>query len=295
MISKSRTSPVHGSWALLALFAGLHTLLLWFFNSLWFQAHVSGPVRIGTGGMIPHAALVGSIEFVVLVVGVMILAGGLRFADVGLVRANLANAGIVLLLLWGCVQLVVVIAGHLGAGAVELNPKFAASSSRALLGLGLQSTVGSGFIEEVMYRGFVLPQLYFLSRRWGLSEKRGLACALIGSQLFFSINHIPAAQNLGLGFADTLGYLAYLFMLGFILAALFMRTGNLFIAVGVHALLNNPVPLFVSSLDPALVVLVFSCLFLLLWPSLARLFDEVFTIRTTLKEVWARQPAAGSL
>lgn len=292
MFSRTRTSSVQGSWRLLALFAGLHSLLLWTFNGAWFQAHVSGPVRAYTGGLLTHAVLAGGIEFVVLVVGVMVLAGGLRFQELGLEGPKLANAGIVLLWLWGCMQLVVVASASLGAGPVLLNPGLGAYSKQTLLGLGLQATLGSGFIEEVMYRGFMLPQLYFLARRgWSASEKGGVAFALLGSQLFFSINHIPAAQNLGLTPGEALGYLAYLFMLGFILAALFMRTGNLFIAVGVHALLNNPVPLFVSNFDPALVVLVLSCLFLLLWPALARLFDNVFTIRTTLNEIWAWQPA----
>lgn len=58
-------------------------------------------------------------------------------------------------------------------------------------------------------------------------------------------------------------------LLGVVFALVYLRTGNLFIAVGLHALVNAPTLLFAGSSIPAMVMLAMVALVLLIWPRLA--------------------------
>src|SRR5690606_31268939 len=101
-------------------------------------------------------------------------------------------------------------------------------------------------------------------------------------QLYFAVNHIPAALRMHLPAAEMAAYIVHVALVGALFAALYLRTGNLFVAVGAHALVNNPAALFVAGFDPALLALVLVCLLLLAWPALHRTFAEVFTLRPAL-------------
>ncbi len=81
--------------------------------------------------------------------------------------------------------------------------------------------------------------------------------------------------------AEIAVYIVHVVLVGLLFTALYLRTGNLFVAVVAHALVNDPTPVFIAGPDPALFALIGVCLLLLAWPILHRWCNEVFTLAET--------------
>lgn len=273
-------------WTTIGLFLVAHTALLLFFFSRSFRA-LALPVHAATGGLVTPVLLSYVVELAVLVGGVMMALGGLRTADLGLIRSRLPNAFVILFTMWALVQLAAAALGQVGVWPVQVNQNLFQLDQPHVLGRPIQSVFGSAFVEELMYRGFLLPQLYLLSEPWWPRHPaRGLAFAVAASQLLFGLGHYLAGVSAGLGGAQMLVYLLQVTLGGVFFAFIYLRTDNLFLAIGVHALLNNPMALFVPGVPPALLILVFSLVLMFLWPRLALWLDDVFTLRAALVERW---------
>ena len=269
----------------LGLFVLGHLGLKALFFSMPFYRFVAAPVYAATAGVITPIVLAALIEAAILVGGVMLWAGKLRLRDLGLERLAFVNAGVVMLLVWGLAQALTVTLGWSGLVPFKPNPDLSVFSVPVLVGKQLDATVGSAFIEEVMYRGFLMTQLYLLAqRRWRARSGLCLGLAVGATQLYFGLNHIPAALRMHLPAAEIAVYIVHVVLVGVLFAALYLRTGNLFVAVGAHAIVNSPAALFVVGFDPALLTLVLVCGMLILWPALHRTFADVFTLRPALAE-----------
>lgn len=264
----------------MALFVVLHLGLKAVFFSVPFYAHVARPVEAATAGVVSPIVLAGLIELVLLVGIVMVWVGGLRLRDLGLRRSHVPNAVIVTILVWGGVQAVLSLLASSAPFEPMLNPALAAGPERVGVRL-LEATFGSAFIEEVMYRGFLVPQLYLLARTRTSNRALQAGIALGLPQLYFGLNHVPAALRMGLSYGDVAAYVFLVVLVGVLFAALYLRTGNLFIAIAAHALVNNPMPVVVAGPDPSLLALVGVCSLLLAWPAFHRRFGEVFTLADT--------------
>ena len=269
----------------LVLFVLGHLALKAVFFSAPFYRLVAAPVYAWTSGVVTPIVLAAIIEFIVLIGGVCVWAGGLRLRHLGLERPAFINAGVVMLLVWGLAQATTVLLGWSGLVPFKPNPDLAIFSVPVLVGKQLDAIVGSALIEEVMYRGFLMTQLVLLFQRlWPRRPGRSLIAAVGLTQLYFGLNHIPAAMRMHLPAAEIAVYIVHVVLVGMLFAALYLRTGNLFVAVGAHAIVNNPASLFVSGFDPALLALVLVCLMLLVWPMLHRTFADVFTLRPALAD-----------
>ena len=252
--------------------AGLKAVIFWG----PYQARVALPVELATGGLVTAITLSGLLSWAVLVGGGMLAAGRLRPRDLGLSLGHLRDAGPVLLGLWLTVQ---VAHAALGSATGELTLA-ASASSRTLAeaaGLRLQAVVGSGLLEEVLYRGFLLTQVFVLLRS-RVGRDRALVWAVVASSLYFGLNHIPAYSRAGLAPAEVAVFVGQCVLVGALFGALFLRTGNVLVVAGAHALINDPVALFATSIDPALVALVAVAGLMLAWPALTRLGGRPFTV-----------------
>ena len=243
-----------------------------------FQVQVAGKVFAASHGLITPVFLAGLIEWVVLVFIIMGVFGGLRARDLGLERAPAYSAILVFIALWILLQGVTAAIGGFATGEVALRSGNVALLPLQRIGLQLQAVVGSGLIEEVLYRGFLLTQLYLIAVRRQSNPQAALVFAATVSTLYFGINHIPAGMRMGLDMQGLLVYVGHVALVGMLFATLFLRTGNLFVAAGAHALINEPAALFAAPVDPALIVLVGVAVLLLSWPVLNRRIGLVFTI-----------------
>ncbi len=82
-------------------------------------------------------------------------------------------------------------------------------------------------------------------RRW-----RPVPALLVGvatSQAIFAATHIPQRLHHGVAGAELALHLVGLWCFGVALTAVWLRTRNLWIAVGVHALSNSPTFLFAPA------------------------------------------------
>jgi len=248
-----------------------------FFHKLFLEM-VADPLYDATRGYLSHSATAGIIE--ICVFGVL-LVGGARLGarDLGLGSRKLLNGLLVVLFVWSVAQVVVVAIGHAQGGDIYFGPAW--NSSREAFVAGTAQAYGTtAFVEELVYRGFLLPQVFLAltaMRRWSWSTC--LAIALVSTQLYFALSHGYAAARMDLDLGASLLYLSHVFAVGLLFAALYLRSGNLYVAIGVHGLINFPGGLFESGVDGSLVMLLLSCGLLLSWPALARVMEDVFTVR----------------
>jgi membrane protease YdiL (CAAX protease family) len=233
-----------------------------FFFSASFLRNVALPIEDWTAGLITPATLAGSLELVVLVLGCMMIGGRLRSRDLGF-RGGIARTVLGFGALWIVAHAVVVggatVAGH-GFHWVSV-------SAVSLAGSFLEAIVGSAVIEEVIYRGFLLVQVYLVMRMASRAKPAtafGIAVVLV--QCYFAVSHVPAGMRMGLDPVTLALYVVEVGLVGVVLAMLFVRSGNIIVPIGAHALLNAPVLLVGGPVDVGLVVLVmlFTIIFVLL-------------------------------
>jgi membrane protease YdiL (CAAX protease family) len=201
-----------------------------------------------------------AILLIVTVGGIAIGLARLKPSDLGLVRGKLLEGIIVVLAAWGAMQLWPLVA----SGSAEVATAWTDPGIATTLRWAAVMFLATALYEEIAFRGFLLPQIYLKVRG---SHRTKLAVALLGSQLVFAAAHIPAHIMIRqLSGGPLLQMLTLQVVAGIMLAILYLRTRNLWIAVGFHGLANAPTPLFGGALGweiPLLVLLV-------AWPIIMR-------------------------
>jgi membrane protease YdiL (CAAX protease family) len=139
-----------------------------------------------------------------------------------------------------------------------------------MLGLLAAQLFGNALYEEILFRAVLLDQLVLKLRdcQWGF------LLALVGSQTIFAVLHVPNRLLQGYTFAGMAEGLGLLFLVGLLFALVYHRTGNLLIAVGVHAVNNAPTMLVATPLSGQFLVTVLPVGFVAAWPVLRRPFDR---------------------
>lgn len=208
--------------------------------SSWFPRAGLDQLKQATAGWV-QPTLVGSLAAALVAYALVFGPGRQRAGDVGWRTAAIAPALLVTALLWLAMQL----AGWLAVGFGNwpgLHRNWLAGAGVAL-GPLIAQLCATALFEETLFRGWLWPQLGLRLRGW-VSPWLAVALALLLSQALFALLHLPGLLHAGIG-GNALGAaLLMLFVSGLVLALVYAATGNLFIAVGVHALGNAPMPLF---------------------------------------------------
>lgn len=234
-----------------------HRRILWAFiiahfaltavvNLVFFASNAFRPLASATGGLLTGSLLV-NMGFIALLVGWMILKRGrLRPYDVGLIPSHLPMGIVYTIGFWACAQVVHLVASLLTHGAVTLNPDWINNTSM-MIGLILAQLIGNALFEEIAYRGFLFPQIYLHLDRLRHRAWWRLGAAILLSQVIFALSHIPNRLYLGMMPEQLLPDLLLLLGWGVLYTIIYLRTDNLFLVVGVHALGNAPSTLFATS------------------------------------------------
>lgn len=229
--------PVAAALVLHMLLSSLVNFRL--FDSAWMHA-----IANASDGWL-SGTLVANLGLLVAVVGGCLCAWGrARAADLGLHDRDILPAVLGTFAMWVLLQLALAFAvlatgEPFVASVVMRRPQLAISELAAQLG-------GNALYEEILFRGCVLVQFArWLVPRGCAPDRRAIVLAFVLSQLVFALQHVPNRLAFGSwhGFADAAGDLALLFFAGLCFAGVFVRTGNLLLAVGLHALGNVPLPL----------------------------------------------------
>ncbi len=272
--------PASG-WMLGGFVCG-HTALLVAVHSPMFSRSIGGPLREMTAGWVSQELAATLLMVIVLLGGLLSGIGTLRARDLGLPTGwsggwKLLNAVLVAYLLWGLAQLLVVGTGLLGLTDVAANPAWMQPLRPSLVGASVLTVIAGAALEEVMYRGFLFVHLLLALRRWGVERTRWqMGGALAGSQFFFGLNHIPVGLDAGFSDSVLVLYVLQVTLVGVLFAVLFMQTNNLFLVIGVHALINAPVLPFVAGVDGPFLVLLLALGLMLGYPLLERVQMLVF-------------------
>ncbi len=154
---------------------------------------------------------------------------------------------------------------------LRLHEDWAEVGTLTLVGMLISQLFGNALAEEIVFRGFLLSQLYIKFRGDRTSARGGaLVKALILSQAIFSLMHLPIRLYNDIEGAALVFDLLRTFVFGVFFALIYLRTRNLFVVVGVHALANRPTAVLGALAPPGLMVMVLGVLLLLVWPWMAR-------------------------
>ena len=260
-------SPKRAATSALVLFLVADIVLLTFVN-YGFTLGWFGWFESPTNDLIQATLLASLLVGAVVIGGVIFAYARLAPADIGLAWAQLPVGLAYTLGLWALTQAINGLAGLLGTGQLQFNAAWTQAGATVLVGALLAQVAGNALIEEAGWRGFLLPQLYL---RLGatMSARRRLVLAVCGAQLLFALMHIPnRLLNERLALDELLLSLAFVFVLGIFFACIYLRTGNLFLAIGVHALFNTPTALFAPVLPSQAVLGALTILVLVAWPRL---------------------------
>ncbi len=264
------------------------TMVLFFVVSvviviLYLGIYLAGVIQLieeVSWGLIHRTLILNSLLLVTAVFGILILYGKLQGRDVGLVVKKLPIAIAIGLVTWILVQIIEGIMGYVGMGSIELNQQWN-TEGLALIGLLIGMLFGTALYEEVGYRGFFLIQFSMKMKRVVENKYLQVIIALIISQALFTILHIPwKVMNQGWTMIVLQELLFSVFVNGVIYGLLYLRTGNLFFVMIVHALGNAPTSLVNPVMEPSNILLLIAIIWALIWPKLQR-WEKDNTIQST--------------
>jgi hypothetical protein len=236
----------------------------------------SFPLERLTNGLIQVTFIFSALRFALVALGVTMLIGGLRAWDIGLAWEKLTAGALVVFGLWIVMQLIGILFGLVVSGQVALSPIWAPDKLTLIAGELIAQFLGNAFAEEVIFRGFLVTQVYLMLK--GNISGRGwrVTAAVLISQLIFSLSHIPQRLT---GSYTPLSLLLNLLLVwgyGILFAVLYLRTENIFIAVGVHALANAPVTIVAlpSQSVGGLLALALGLVLIAAWRPLTRWMEK---------------------
>jgi membrane protease YdiL (CAAX protease family) len=264
----SVTAPRQVRARILWLFVVVDYAMVALFVGVVFARDLLTPLARATDGLI-NRTLLANAAALLLVVGVVIMRlGGLRARDLGLVPSKLKVAAVCTVGLWLVVQVTELVIEFAVHGRLTLDPVWSRYGVLPVVGVLIAQLFGNALYEDVTYRGFLFPQLIVRFRnRWGSRGRRPVVVALVVSQGLFALRHIPIQLYDGSATVDLLFDLPIIMAIGILLAMLYLRTGNLFVVIGVHALIDASTPVVAATVvAPQVLVLFFGLVMLLVWP-----------------------------
>jgi membrane protease YdiL (CAAX protease family) len=222
-------------WKIIITYLVLSTCLTTLINLVLFPSPFFDPITKATGGLV-NATLQANLLNVLLFSVIVFGWGKLRPSHVGLDWKKLRQGLLLTLLIWVIAQTVVLLINWVN-GDIHLDPHWSERGVTVVLGALIAQLAGNAFFEEMEYRGFYLSQFYTHNR--ATVERERLAWAFFYMACLFALSHIPNRI-----FSGTIGNFPMdfilLFMWGMFFATVYLISDNLFLAMGVHALMNQP-------------------------------------------------------
>ncbi|HKJ39652.1 MAG TPA: CPBP family intramembrane glutamic endopeptidase [Anaerolineales bacterium] len=246
-------------WKVILVYLLTSTILLSTINLVLFPGEFFDPITKATGGLI-DATLQANILNILLFSLIVFGWGKLRPGDVGLKWSKLGQAFTLTVLLWLTTQAIILLINWIN-GDIYIDPVWRERGASTVIGGLIAQLLGNAFFEEMEYRGFYLSQFYLKIKtqdetwrtRWAILSMLGL----------FILSHIPNRIISGYTLADIPQDFAFLFIWGLLFTAVYLVSGNLFLAVGVHALMNKPT-MITEATFPAGMLVAFLTLILLI-------------------------------
>lgn len=223
-------------WKVILLFLVASIVLISVINLVLFPGPFFDPISRATGGLI-NATLQANILNLLLFCLIVFGWGKLRPHDVGLDWSKLKQGIVLTALLWLAAQVIVLLINWINRD-IHLDPIWSERGITAVLGGLIGQLLGNALFEETEYRGFYLSQFYLKLKTQ--NEKWRLAWSVLAMLALFILSHIPNRIFAGYTLADIPQDFVFLFINGLFFTIVYLVSGNLFLAVGIHALMNRP-------------------------------------------------------
>lgn len=241
---------------------------------IWLNPLLPLLTRIGKTSSIIRPTLVVGLSNFILVMGGLVLFGKLRWRDFGFAHGKLKPAIIVTLGLWLLLNLGILIVTLFQGSQLVLAEHWQTRGFVLVIGALIAQLFGNALIEESLFRGFLIPQLYFkLGGSKDNKSQKALIYASFLSIIVFTVPHLGNLSNIGNG--NVLETMTAIFIGGSIFTILYLRTKNLFLVIGYHAFGNTPTLIFPLSEEVTWVVTTLMGIALIfLWPMLSGLLSS---------------------
>lgn len=251
--------------SLVVVFLLVHTAGSVFINQYFFAQPILGHIHRITYGLVEPTLLAGVIMLLVPIGLVLFLVGRLRPRDVGLQARHILPAVLTTVQIWLAAQVLLLVVRAVQGEPIALHASWAEPGY--VVGGFVAQAFGNALSEEVAFRGFLFVQVFLLlqARKPGQAGTN-LILAMVLSQAAFALLHIPNRIMKGLDAGAMVTDQIRLLVGGLFFVLIYLRTRNLFVAVGLHALGNAPVPLLqADGTEVAAVLLVLTILLLIFW------------------------------
>jgi len=224
------------------------------------------PIITGTHQLVNGTFIGYLLLFIVIVYPIIFYIGKVNKKDVGIEWKLLPQALIVVSVFWVAAQTIGLVFTLVSGGSLSFTTYWTSAGLTAGLGVYISQFFGCAPWEEIVFRGFLLLQVFLKLKKQNLQFHPlfRLIIALIISQGIFALFHIPNQIYNGASSADMIFTLSKIFLLGIIISLIYLRTKNLFIAMGIHALWNLP-NLFVSDNIGGFIAVILALVLLVGW------------------------------
>jgi len=232
-----------------------------------------------TNYIIQDTLVIYFIKDIIFIVFFILILGKLESKDIGLEKKKILPAVVIILFMWLFYNTVGLIYTLSVNGKIIFDNAILEDGWNVVLGQFIGQIIGCGPFEEIIYRTFFLIQIYLLLKRENTEEpnrisKKALVFSILITQIFFALIHIPDRvwenQPLNEYWMDMFS----LFMYGVVFALLYLRTNNILIVAGIHALLNRTTSLFMPSFYSWIIIWIFTVLLLFFYPVIIDKIDN---------------------
>lgn len=239
----------------------IHILFTLVVNLILFANGTLSVIAKSTNGWINETLAANLFGLVLEVVIFLCMIAKLSLRDLGLTKKKLFAGMIGTLLFWIAINMVDLGMTLLTHSSLSFNSDIFRNSNVVFAEL-LGQIFGNALLEEVLFRGFLLVQIYLLLKKVNNNTSR-IVYAMFISQSIFAAIHIPNRIYSGLVGLDFVYDFIILVILGVIFSLLYVLTKNLFFVIGVHSLMNVQIMFWDSSFTNTatlICVLLLTCL-----------------------------------
>lgn len=204
-----------------------------------------------TGGLINATLIVNTFMILFFIVICLLLVLKMSPEALG-IRTNKIWFGLIRTFdVWLGLNIINIILMVIIDGKPYINQSFGQYGVLAVIGAFLGQLLGNALFEEVFFRGFLMAQMIawvHLIRQVKYSEdqisSKSVWIGMAISQVIFALMHIPNRIYSGFSLGQALLSVIVLFIIGMLLAWLYLVSNNLFLVIGLHTLLNSPTLIF---------------------------------------------------
>ncbi|MEZ4700164.1 MAG: CPBP family intramembrane glutamic endopeptidase [Rhodothermales bacterium] len=222
-----------------------------------------------SSGMVGPLLSLSFIKIAFIVVGVVIWIGRFKPRELGLWVRNIPAGILTTVFLWAAMQASMMLAAFLSQGFVRFSDAMEGLNPLWSMATLVVFALSKAMFDEITYRGLLLPQLHTKLQRYvPFSTGINLILAVLISQLIYVIIQIPLI-DFGEGNEYHLtSAIVSVFSLSILNALIFLRTKNLYIAVGVHALWYAIALFAETDFPPRIALATLVILLIAIWPLL---------------------------